>query len=347
MTDAAGRAVAPTTVEGIAEAVRSAPAGSRGVRIRGGGCVAIPPRDGGFLLTTTSYRGVLAIRREDLTATFRAGTPLSEVAAALHAEGCRLPMRPWAPNPGATIGGAVAAGADGVAAREGFRWRDTVLGAEAVLGTGEVVRVGASVVKSVAGYDVPKLLVGSRGTLAVITELTIRIEGIPETFAAIQQRDCAAADVAANVAQLVAHPHAPVGLVLTPGAAPGTVTLDALFEGRPRGVRASVESLPRGRWTAIEDVDARWASLAESACAPPPLGLVRRVASARPEWPFCPGLPTRAGGWLVDVLRGRATWVSAAAEHPSDGAIDAVTRRIRDAFDPDHRFQPGRGWGAA
>ncbi len=340
-------AAAPTTIDEIGDAIRSAAPGAERVRIAGGGCLAIPPWDGGLLLTTTRCRGIVAIRPDDLIATVRAGTPLQELDAALRAVGRRLPMRSWAPDPRATIGGAIAVGADGIVAREGFRWRDAVLGLTAVLGTGGAIRVGASVVKSVAGYDVPKLLVGSRGTLAVIAELTVRIESIPQTAAAIQLRECAADDVASNVAHLLALPHAPVGLVITPGVAAGSVTIDCLFEGRNRAVRAAVGALPRGPWTDVEDAGARWAKLTAAASAPPPSGLVRRVAPARPEWPFTPALPTRSGGWLVDVLRGRATWVSAPPSAPSDDSAAAVRDRIRTAFDPEHRFQPGRGWGAA
>lgn len=350
MTDGAPdtvNAAAPTTIEEIGDAIRGAPAGAGRLRIAGGGCVAIPPRDGGLRLTTTRCRGIVAIRPDDLTATVRAGTPLQELDAALRAAGRRLPMRSWAPDPRATIGGAIAAGADGIVAREGFRWRDAVLGVTAVLGTGAVVRVGASVVKSVAGYDVPKLLVGSRGTFAVIAELTVRIEGIPQVSAAIQLRDCAPDQVASNVANLVALPHAPVGLVMTPGVAAGTVTIDCLFEGRNRAIRAAIGGLPRGAWTEVADAGARWDALTAAASAPPPSGLVRRVAAARPEWPFTPALPTRSGGWLVDVLRGRATWVSAPPTAPNDDPSAAVRDRIRAAFDPEHRFQPGRGWGAA
>jgi glycolate oxidase len=107
------------------------------------------------------------------------GVRTIELAQAAAAEGLLFP-----PDPGshttATIGGNVAECSGGLRALKYGVTRDYVLGVEAVLGTGEVIRSGGRLVKDVAGYDLRRLLCGSEGTLAVMTELTLRLMPAPE-----------------------------------------------------------------------------------------------------------------------------------------------------------------------
>jgi glycolate oxidase FAD binding subunit len=152
--------------------------------VRGGGTKLSwgrPPRRCDALLDTSRLRGVVEHAPGDLVCAVRAGTPLGELRAALAAApGHRqwLPLDP--PHPDRqTIGGIVATGAAGALRVRYGTARELVIGARFVLGDGTVGHSGGKVVKNVAGYDVARLLVGSLGTLAVITEVTVRLHPVP------------------------------------------------------------------------------------------------------------------------------------------------------------------------
>jgi glycolate oxidase FAD binding subunit len=140
-----------------------------------------PPRRCDAVLETALLRGVVEHAPGDLVCTVRAGTTLDELRGALEsAPGHRqwLPLDP--PQDGhQTLGGAVATGAAGSLRVRYGTARDLVIGVRYVLGDGTVGHGGGKVVKNVAGYDVTRLLVGSLGTLAVITELTVRLHPRP------------------------------------------------------------------------------------------------------------------------------------------------------------------------
>jgi len=140
-----------------------------------------PPRRCDALLDTTRLRGVVEHAPGDLVCTVRAGTSLGELREALAAtEGYRqwLPLDP--PHPDRqTVGGVVATCASGALRVRYGTPRDLVIGARFVLGDGTVGHSGGKVVKNVAGYDVARLLVGSLGTLAVVTEVTVRLHPVP------------------------------------------------------------------------------------------------------------------------------------------------------------------------
>ncbi|MEA2614771.1 MAG: glycolate oxidase binding subunit [Chloroflexota bacterium] len=140
-----------------------------------------PPRRCDAVLDTSRLRGVVEHAPGDLVCTVRAGTPLDELREVLAAApGHRqwLPLDP--PQPGAqTVGGLVATAAAGPLRVRYGTARDLVIGARFVLGDGTVGHSGGRVVKNVAGYDVTRLLVGSLGTLAVITEVTVRLHPLP------------------------------------------------------------------------------------------------------------------------------------------------------------------------
>jgi len=121
----------------------------------------------------------------DLTVAVRAGTTLQALQDALRGAGQFLPLDAPCPSR-ATIGGILSAGEAGYRRRPGARPRDLLLGFEAVTADGNVIKAGGRVVKNVAGYELMKLIVGSFGTLAVITRAFLRLRAIPEqtrTFA--------------------------------------------------------------------------------------------------------------------------------------------------------------------
>ncbi|MFN0053668.1 MAG: FAD-binding oxidoreductase [Planctomycetales bacterium] len=138
-----------------------------------------PSRTPGILLSTTELTKVIDYPARDMTITVEAGIRLTELAAVLATEGQRLPVDvPQGHR--ATLGGAVACNASG-ARRFGLgTLRDYVIGIAAVDASGKSFKAGGRVVKNVAGYDLCKMLVGSQGTLAIITQLTLKLKPAPQ-----------------------------------------------------------------------------------------------------------------------------------------------------------------------
>jgi glycolate oxidase len=137
------------------------------------------PHRGGIVLVLTRMNQIREISPDDLVAVCEPGVRTIELAQAAAAQKLLFP-----PDPGshttATIGGNVAECSGGLRALKYGVTRDYVLGVEAVLATGEIIRSGGRLVKDVAGYDLRRLLCGSEGTLAVMTELTLRLMPAPE-----------------------------------------------------------------------------------------------------------------------------------------------------------------------
>lgn len=165
----------------IAERVRWAHVAKRRLRVRGAGLWASAgcPVHADETISLADDRGIVEYVPGDLTLTARAGTPLSEITAATRAEGQWLPLDPWGGDDG-TLGATISTATAGPHSHAMGLPRDVVLGLEFVNGTGQVIRAGGRVVKNVAGFDLTRLLVGSWGTLGVITQVTVRLRGQPE-----------------------------------------------------------------------------------------------------------------------------------------------------------------------
>lgn len=136
------------------------------------------PRRANILLSTKRMAGIKEHSVGDLTITVQAGTPFSEVQEFLRQHGQFIPVTP--PSQGSTIGGLVAAAIGGPERVLYGSWRDQVIGLRVIYPSGQLIRTGGKVVKNVAGYDMGKLFVGSYGSLALITEITLKVRPYPK-----------------------------------------------------------------------------------------------------------------------------------------------------------------------
>ena len=137
------------------------------------------PVQGGVVLVTTRMNRILEIDEDNLVAVVEPGLVTSEFQAVAASKGLFYPPDP-ASREFSTLGGNVAENAGGTRAIKYGVTRDYVLGLEAVLGTGELIKTGVRTAKGVVGYDLTRLLVGSEGTLGVITKMILRLLPAPE-----------------------------------------------------------------------------------------------------------------------------------------------------------------------
>jgi glycolate oxidase FAD binding subunit len=275
--------------------------------------------------------GIVEWEPADMTVTVGAGTTFGELDAALATRGQEVALDPRSRD--ATIGGILACGLSGIRRLRYGPVRDHVLEVRFVTGDGQVVKGGGPTVKNVTGYDLPRLLVGSMGTLGVLQQVTLRCRPRPRVARWFAVDDGSAlyrpsARLWSGGREAVLLEGAPSDidkLALDPLDEP-----PALPDGPHRG-RISVEP-PR-----VADVgsalngDVRW-------CAELGVGTVHIAADDAGGLARARTIARSYGGWMLREAGGAPDDDGYGVALPNRG----VMRRIKDAFDPDGRLNPGR-----
>ncbi|MFC5732121.1 glycolate oxidase subunit GlcD [Cytobacillus gottheilii] len=143
-------------------------------------CAGTCPKEGGLVLLFTHMREILEIDEDNLTMTVQPGVITQDLIQKAEEKGFFYPPDPSSMKI-STIGGNINENSGGLRGLKYGVTRDYVLGLEAVLANGDIIRTGGKLAKDVAGYDLTRLLVGSEGTLAIITEATLKLIPMPET----------------------------------------------------------------------------------------------------------------------------------------------------------------------
>ena len=204
-------------------------------------------------LGVSAIQGIVNYEPEELICTIAPGTSLPEVVSVLAQRGQRLGFDPadWSAVHGvsgtATIGGAVCVDAFGPGRLLRGPARDSLLAWRGVNGLGESLRGGAKVVKNVTGFDLPKLMCGAFGTLAVLTELTFRVYPRPSHAAMLAIRDVGPLEGFAHLRKLARSALEPSGLAYLP---PGNTILPDAGRGAAL-IRLEGEETPLAEKTAM------------------------------------------------------------------------------------------------
>ncbi len=216
-SDTMAGSAAPVEEDAIAAAVAEASAADEPLLVQGNGTKAamLRPVQAARNLSVRNHRGITLYSPTELVISARAGTPLPEIEAAVAERGQHLIAEPpdlsalFGATAPQTLGGVVAANLSGPRRIAWGAMRDHVLGVRAVNGTGEIIRSGGRVLKNVTGLDLCKLLAGSHGTLAVITEVTLKVLPAPEAVGTVAIHG---PEVEAGIAALAAALGSPYGV---------------------------------------------------------------------------------------------------------------------------------------
>jgi len=343
----------------LQEQVLQARAQGRRLNIVGGGSKSFmgrQPDPDADTLSLAGHTGIVEYHPVELVMTVRAGTPLQEIEAALAEHGQGLHFEPPRPGEGSTIGGTLACNLSGPARPWSGSVRDQVLGIRLLNGKGEHLRFGGQVMKNVAGYDVSRLQAGAMGTLGVITEISLKVMPLPAaSLTLVRSMDMEEALDYMN------------RRAAEPKPLTGACWVDGRVYLRLSGARTAVEATAE-KWggDVLENGDAFWQALRD----------FRHdffADTEAPLWRFSVNstapITGVEGHWLIDWagaqrwFRGEGTLTELAAVaqaaggqvslfrggdrsgevmHPQPAPLQALQQRVRQAFDPDAIFNPGR-----
>jgi glycolate dehydrogenase FAD-binding subunit len=289
----------PATAEQVSEIVRLALAEKLAIQAFGSRSkceMGMPPARCDIALDMTHLRDVAHYDAGDLTLSVDAGMPLRELADFLSGHGQFLPLAvPCFEN--TTVGGAVASGIDSALRQQYGSARDFLIGAEFVDGTGRLCKSGGRVVKNVTGYDLHKLLIGSLGTLGVITRLNFRTFPLPAASGAClaRFRDCKDALVFRKAIERKGLPLADVE-ILSPGT---SEILRAILERTDANVAGLLRS---GAWCAYCSYEGNQPVVARIT------GELKQAAKDA-DAPECTSLEKSADEQLGGMLREAYEWL--------------------------------------
>ena len=325
-----------TTLDEIAAAVAAAPT----VVVTGSGT----QRDIGGAVAPGATRvavpaGIVAYEPADMTVTVLGGTTVAELDAALAEQGQECALEPR--DAGATVGGVLACGLSGPRRLRVGPVRNHVLEVRIVTGDGRIIRGGGPTVKNVTGYDLPRLFVGSLGTLGVIAQVILRTQPRPDTTAwatttaspgelraRLFRPATLAWDGQRTAVQLEGHPEDVAAQIheagLEPSAAPPWP--DGPHRGR---ISARPEALT-DLAAHLADLDCTW--LAEGG-----IGTVHVAAVNEESLVAARDAAEALGGWLL--REAGAPGLDPFGRAPANLALLA---RVREAFDPLGKLNPGR-----
>ena len=396
----------PRDAKDVENAVQWALAESKALEVVGRGSKRALGRPGqtDVTLDLSGLSGVTLYEPEELVLSARAGTSMTEIEALVASKKQQLEFEPMdygpllgQPDGAGSLGGAIAANLAGPRRIKSGAARDHFLGVSAVSGRGETFKSGGRVVKNVTGYDLCKVLAGSWGTLAAMTDITIKTLPRAETEETVlllgldDVRAITAMSAAmASSCDVSGAAHLPAHIAFRFGGLESTQATTALrLEGVAPSVKhrketliallqsyGSVTSLGAERsrllWSSIRDVRP---FAANGPSGQRPVWRVSTVPSKGAE--FATMIPPSAqmfydwaGGliWIaplpgldvatdeiraaVRAVGGHATLIRADASvraasgvfEPQDGALAAVTKRVKESFDPKGVLNPGRMW---
>lgn len=352
-----------STIEQVQQSVRQ----HARLRVRGGG--SKPALSGEANLSLRQLSGVLEYEPGEFTFTALAGTPIATLQRLLSDHGQYLPFDPPLVESGATLGGTVAAGLSGPGR---FRYggvRDFLLGLRLVNGEGELVRGGGRVVKNAAGFDLPKMMVGSLGEFGVLVELTCKVFPRPVAWATVSVELPSLAAALETMTRLATSPLELNCLDLEP-AARLWLRLGGQAEALPERLKRLCDYLPaEGRVCQLSETEDQelWRVAREFLWVPPEHGLVK-VPIAPPQvaameqhlatlempvvrrysvagnvawlaWPE--SLPAARLESLLQSLGQPGLALSGRWSEPRLGQRPGgfLARRLVDVFDPERKFQ--------
>jgi D-lactate dehydrogenase len=270
----------PTEAAQVLEIVRACRAARVPITARGRGTAttgAAVPTEGALVVSFERMDRILEIDPDDRLAVVQPGVLNGELQRAVAPHGFFWPPDPTS-APYSTVGGNLACNAGGPRAVKYGASRDNTLALAAVSGRGQPFRCGARTTKSAVGYDLTRFLIGSEGTLALITEATLRLVPLPEARTGLSALYADTAAAAAAVARIMAQPVTPSALEFMDGAAlqlareaggadvgPGGALLMIEVDGRREALAdaaAAVSRAARGRGLlelrASDDLDTLW-----------------------------------------------------------------------------------------